>query len=129
MRDETSKVVAQQGLKLAYVLMEQGDKEAAIEACDAAIEAAPGHPTPAAVKGALLMGAGALEEAWQWLSKARRVHAGSALVEVYFAEVCFMMGRASQGKRALKKARRAPDVGAYQGMVDALEEFWCRDSA
>ena len=119
---------AQRGLQLAYVLWEQGHREEAMQACEVAIEAAPGHPVPPAIQASLLMSAGEFEEAWKRLGAARRSVEPSAYLEAHFAEACFFLGRERQGERALSKAARAPDAGAHAALLEGLRAFWLPDS-
>lgn len=119
---------SQQGLRLAYVLWEQGHREEAMQACEAAIEAMPEHPIPHAVEGAFLMSAGEHEEAWARLGRARKTVPSSAYLDAHFAEACFFVGRTRQGGRALSKASRAPDAQAHEALLQGLRAFWLPDS-
>lgn len=119
---------AQQALKLAYLLFEQGESDQALEACDVAIDVAPDHATPVAIKGSMMMNLGDHRSALKILQKACKRWPQAALPQVYFAECCFLLERTRQGSKSLERARAAEDALEHKDLIDALFVFWTSSS-
>jgi len=123
---ETAADEARAGAELgrAMVLLEMGEGDAALEACEDAVRYAPEEATPAVVRALVWQALGREREALSELRRITRRWPESALGHIHFAEACFLGGRARAGWRAMERAQqvcRTPEEDAVWG---AMEGAW-----
>ena len=102
---------AQQELKKAYLRMEEGQVERAIELCESASTLAPESPLPPTLAASFYLAIGDHTTALKRLRAVLRRWPTFALAHAYVAEVHLLNGRRKPGWDALEKAE-ANDDGA-----------------
>ncbi len=121
---EEDRAAAQVELKRAYLLVEYGEIDDALKACDAAAQLAASVSTPTVLKGAILTGIGRHKEALALLRQATRRWPDAPLTHLHFAEACYFAGRERQARQALDEAQRADSDGEHATLIDALRTLW-----
>lgn len=117
-------VSAQELLKKAYLFLSYGQYEEAIEACEAASRAAPGHPLAAVLKGSFEMAVGRINDALGTLRAVTNRHPEHPLALLYFAEACFLAGRSAAAQRALAQLDKLTLSEALREFRDELVQVW-----
>lgn len=118
---------AQTHLKQAYLHLDFGEWDEALEACELAAEGAGDHFLPETLKGAILSARGDFKEAIKLLRSVSKRHSDCALPQIYLAEALFLSGASPQGKRQLEQAFSRPDASEYQEMLTLLESAFIDD--
>lgn len=122
--EPSPQTTAQLELKRAYLMVEQGDLEQALERCALARQLAPQQPLPQILEANILSAKGAHKEALALLRQVTKRWPDEALGHIHFAEVCFMMGRTSQAQRSLEQARAKALKPDEVALLETLSSFW-----
>mgnify|MGYP001804196871 CR=1 FL=1 len=120
---EKSLASSQLALKKAYLLLEQGDIQDAMDCAEEAITLAPNHPTPYLVHANILCAVGFVQESMTRLQRARKKWPQSTLAHLYFAEACILLSRIPQAKRALHKAQRSDKNQEHREYCNTLSSL------
>lgn len=122
---QQSDATARQLLKKAYVWMNFGYYERAMEACERAAQHAEDSQVAEALQGAVLTASGRPLEAMRLLMKVHRRDRDAILPALYLAEACFFAGRMRRGFKVLDglDEQRLAD-SPYQEFARQLRESW-----
>lgn len=123
-RTEETTLAARTELRRAYLHLSYGDIDAALEACARARTLAPEQAAPRLIEGATLTAAGRLRDAVGVLRAATQRWPDEPLGHVYFAEACWLMGRARQASQALERAERLDTPGDLAPYIADLRAAW-----
>lgn len=99
-RQTAEEINSQQWLKLAYVLVDRGHFQEAMNACERAADGAEGQQAEIlahTLRGAILTASGRPVEAMRELMGLHRRHGDAIVVALYLAEACFLAGRHRRG--------------------------------
>lgn len=122
--DEEAWEGARRDLRRAYLLVNFGHLEPAIEACRRADRRIDGnHPLPKTLEGNFQVARGEIRKALGTLRSVTRAHPEAALPRIHFAEACLLAGRERQATRAMEKARELDD-GEHGELLASLEAAW-----
>ena len=115
---------ANQELQRAYLLLDHGEWDLAVEACERAGRLAPDHWLPETLKGSILSARGDLQLATRILKRAADRHPDCAYPRLQLAESLLLSGSMTQGRRQLMKAREAEDISEYQELLRLLSDVF-----
>lgn len=112
-------------LKRAYVSMNCGYFEEAIEACVVAAERADDPLVADTLRGAILTASGRPTEALQLLMPLHRQREDAILTALYLAEACFFAGRIRRGWKVLDGIDPEElDDSPWRDFADQLRRSW-----
>lgn len=120
---------AQQELKRAYLMIEQGDFDQALSCCESAAKLADQSPLARILQANILASTGNLKEALGQLRQITKRWPAEPLGHLHFAEVCFFMNRMPQAQKALVAARALELDEEQVEFLDQLEQFWSASPA
>ncbi len=115
---------ANQELQRAYLLLDYGEWDRAMAACERAGVLAPDHWLPETLKGAILAAKGDLQLATRVLKRAADRHPNRAYPRLQLAESLLLSGSLIQGRRHLKKAGEAEDIGEFESLFALLNNVF-----
>ncbi len=115
---------ANQELQRAYLLLDHGEWDRAMAACERAGVLAPDHWLPETLKGSILSARGQLQLATRVLKRAADRHPTRAYPRLQLAESLLLSGSIAQGRRQLSKAREADDIGEYKELLNLLSDVF-----
>lgn len=121
--DDTT-LAARTELRRAYLHLSYGDVDAALEACARARTLAPEQAAPRLIEGSALIAAGRLRDAVGVLRAVTQRWPSEPLGHVYFAEACWLMGRARQAERAIERAEALDTTGEHAEYIESLRGTW-----
>lgn len=110
-------------LKRAYLLLDFGEWDPALQACEQARQTAPNHWLPDTLKGAILAARGDLQDAVKVLKRVVERHPDHAYPRIQLAEVTFLLGARPSAERHLVRAQTASDFEEYRELFDSLRTF------
>lgn len=127
-RDTTERHSAATLLKWAYLILEEGRFEEALQACDQAAAVATEEQEQLlarALGGAIYSAQGRPQEALRVLMGLHRRHQRSAPVALYLAEACFLAGRHRRGWKVLESIEEQLEpAGPWASLAAQLRETW-----
>ncbi len=112
-------MLAQQHLQRAYLLLDYGELDEALAACERAADVAPDHPMPHALAGSFLTSFGRPRDALKPLRRALRLAPDNPFALLTFAETNLALGRTAAANRALSKV--APNDDCTAAWLESLE--------
>ena len=116
---------ARQWLKRAYLLLERGQLEEALSACETAADSAVDPVVPRSVQGAILTAGGRPVEAMRMLMQVHRRNRDAILPALYLAEACFLAGRQRRGWKVLDSIdAQTLEESPFQDLARQLRQTW-----
>lgn len=118
-----------QELKRAYLLLDYGEWDHALAACDRACELAPSHWLPDTLRGSILCAKGDVSDGLKALKRVSDRHPNRAYPRLQLAEALFLSGSLAQAKRHLAKAENADDIDEYSELLGLLRKAFIDEAA
>ena len=116
---------ARQLLKKAYVWMNFGYYQRAMQVCEYAAERADDPFVARTLHGAILTASGRALEGMRMLMKLHRRRRDAILTALYLAEACFLAGRPRRGFKTLDSIdRQALEDSPFEPFARQLRETW-----
>lgn len=123
--DNEPEATAEQLLKKAYVWLNFGYYQRAMQTCELAAERADDPLVARTLQGAILTASGRPLEAMRNLMRLHRRNRDAILTALYLAEACFLAGRPRRGWKTLESIDdQALADSPYGDFADQLRHTW-----